>query len=250
MAFNKKIAPGRIVWAFGRPYQFHTVKIYNGNTLFELSDPCYATGTKGKKYQKTKIMLHATGANSPGSATSEFMINTSHFAAHLIVERPPKATTGNPVRATRDAAKLRTDAILDDGDNFVDVVQSGELYDWLAHGSNWNRSMIGIEHTNAEDTWKNVVDDTLTAAATLQARRPRDLNRFYTLKSTDGPPAFTRTQYQAYEDAQYNSMILMLRWICIEQRIPRNFFGDNWKDKARRRVPWKQVVNDKGETVD
>src|SRR4051812_36415790 len=109
MAFNKKIAPGRIVWAFGKPYQFHTVKVYNGAALLALTDPCYASdsngNTKGKKFQKTKIMLHATGGNSPGSATSDFMINNSHFAAHLIVERPPKATVTNPVRAVRDAAK-------------------------------------------------------------------------------------------------------------------------------------------------
>src|SRR5207249_1552105 len=132
---------------------------------------------------------------------------------------------------------------------FVDVVQSGELYEWLAHGSNWNRSMIGIEHTNVENTWEYAVDATLDAVADLAKRRPRDLNRFYKLKPTDGPPAFTRTEYQGYEDAQYNTMILMLRSICIEQRIPRNFFGDTWKDKARRRVPWKLVKDAAGNTV-
>ncbi|HEV8605855.1 MAG TPA: M23 family metallopeptidase [Tepidisphaeraceae bacterium] len=250
MAWTKKIAPGRIVWAFGKPYQFHPVKLYDGAAVVLLNDANYAGGTKGKKYQKTKIMLHATGGNSPGSGTADYMINISHYAAHLIVERTSKGTVGTPARAARTDPKLRADAVLDDGTDFVDVVQSGELYDWLAHGSNWNRSMIGIEHTNVENTWENAKDETLDAAAVAKNRRPRDLNRFYRLKATDGPPAFTRTEYQAYEDAQYNSMILMLRSICIEQRIPRQFFGDNWKDKARRRVPWKRVVKDGVPQVD
>src|SRR5687767_8060001 len=136
MAWTKKIGPGRIVWAFGRAYQFHPVKLYNGTVPVVLSDPCYASGSKGKKYQKTKIMLHATGGNNPGAATADYMINTSHYAAHGIVERTPKGTVGSPARAARSDPKLRTDAVLDDGDNFVDVVQSGEWYDWLAHGSN------------------------------------------------------------------------------------------------------------------
>src|SRR5690349_14436248 len=120
MGWTKKIAPGKLVWAFGKPYQFHSVRLYNGAAQVLLTDPCYASGTKGKKFQKTKIMLHATGGNSPGAGTADYMINTSHYAAHAIVERSPKGTVSSPARAARSDPKLRTDAVLDDGDNFTD----------------------------------------------------------------------------------------------------------------------------------
>src|SRR5262249_25582099 len=106
------------------------------------------------------------------------------------------------------------------------------------HGSYGNENTVGIEHANVENGWTAAIDTTPGGGNT---RVPDDHNRYFHLGRAFASAVHWGTRsldYQAYQDEQDNSMTLMLRAICIEQRIPRQFFGETWVEKVRRYVTW------------
>ena len=233
---TKQILPAdtRLVWAFGRPYQFCWVSSSNqriGPEDFE------GTPAHPARFQKTQIMLHATGGNI--RAENEFAgwrkgtdsagrLNES--AAHAVVERTPAGTRGNPVnhRAARPAVPP---GVLSDGtDRFVDAVRviisdppAPQDFDLrVFHGSSANTNAIGIEHENAaHKVWSE--DAALEPTRDPATKLPRDLNRW--IQGIGVGDRTNSSEFQAYEDEQYNTMILMYRSLCIEFRIPRAFLG-------------------------
>jgi hypothetical protein len=250
MSWKKHVDPAdaRLIWAFGKPYQFHWVTVWETatNRPVPLDPTNYGGGSAaGQRFQKSQIVLHGTESNNESRGTLDHFHNGPlqpgnwRAAAHIVVERtrshtvPWSAADGVPPRASRAGiARLHPDAVLDDGDDYVDVVRLADLNEYVIHGSSVNKNAIGIEHVNAQDNFHLAKDETKDPAT----QRPRDLNRWIRIGQAGSAEA--RGDMQAFEEEQYNSVILMLRAICIEQRIPRQFFGDTWEEKSSHYSKW------------
>lgn len=263
MSWKKQIDPGdaRLVWAFGKPYQFHWVTILETTTnrAVPLDSTNHFGGASavGKKFQKSQVVLHGTESNNEARSSLDHFIHGDlqpggwRAAAHIVVERtrphivPWVASEGVPPRASRATiAKLHPDAVFDDTDDFIDVVRLADLNASVIHGSSVNRNAIGIEHSNAQAKFTLAKDETKDPTT----HRPRDLNRWIHIESAGSPEA--KGDMQAFEDEQYNSVILMLRAICIEQRIPRQFFGDTWEEKSSHFTKWDRGTLSDAEKAD
>ena len=244
-------ADARIVWAFGKPYQFHWVRIEdsaNPGVQIQMVSQDFVGGDTAKRYQKSQIMLHSTGSNNMGLASlSKFRTDGKAGGAHIVLERTAAHTRGwpgiVPIRASRAAiALIRPDAVSDGTEEFIDVVLLADLNAAMNHGSYRNSRTIGIEHHNVIATgWGAAKDETLTGHGA--AKRPADKNRFFEMSSanTNSVGWGGTLQFQAFEEEQYNSQILMLRQLCLEHRIPRKFFGTSWVNRLRVYLRWHQV---------
>src|SRR5437016_6154118 len=120
-------ADARIIWAFGKPYQFHWITIVDTATGRQVPLGPEDFAGAGNQ-QKTQIMLHATSSNHGGRAVLDFgrkeldpsKGNHKFAGTHFPVERPP-APSGQcyfgggapPIRVSRTGiARLRPDAVM------------------------------------------------------------------------------------------------------------------------------------------
>jgi N-acetyl-anhydromuramyl-L-alanine amidase AmpD len=197
--------------------------------------------------QKSQIVLHCTAGNGSAEDVLNWWNNPASGAAsaHFIVERthtPQVARPGGGPAADASDAGL------------VDVVRCLDEDVRSFHAENVNSSSIGIEIVNVGWGWytsSNADEPSLagrhplagpgacpsptnigTAAAprwVCNHARPTDTNRYIRL----APAIGGYTDWQAFEDEQYTALALLLRYLCIGHRIPRNFIGTNRTDIFR-----------------
>lgn len=217
------------LWAFGQSWDFHIV-----TTDHALGAGEFGTDT----HQKVQIVLHGTA----GNGTAEDVVdnwNTDGRAAsaHFVVER---SYVTQAVRA--GGISEQSDAGL------VDVVRVVAEDQRSFHGGVINPQSIGIEIVNCAWSWfaargpnphhpnQPVAEPSLAGRHALAAcpapintgagfacnhARPQDPNHLVRLGAAIGG----HTDYQSVEDQQYDALILLLRHLCIQHRIPRQFLG-------------------------
>ena len=223
------------LWLFGKTYDFYVV-----TSDIALTPVDYAgNAANPTRRPKSQIVLHCTAGNNAAEGTINWWNNPISGAAgaHYIVERTTPAA-----QAARPAAGAAPDEENDSG--LVDAVRVTEEDMVVYHGGPANRNSIGIEHANVGWGWfaarvatEPSLDGRHSPVSTCPSpinigtaaiprwrcnhARPLDENRYIHLGTALGG----YTDYQAYEEEQYKTMILLLRHLCITHRIPRQFLG-------------------------
>jgi len=155
------------------------------------------------------------GHTGSGGSTALIKGGKSYASAHYIVELKENRL---------NSAQPHTDVI--------EVVASDSV---TFHGEAVNANSIGIEHANVGNDWSAAQHDAFTG--TGAAKRPTDRNRWLHLPNPGFPNCNLdniNTDFQAYQEEQYLSMILLLRHLCIKHRIARRFLGDTTAGKMQR----------------
>jgi N-acetyl-anhydromuramyl-L-alanine amidase AmpD len=231
------------LWAFGQSYDFYVV-----TTTIALSQANYSTRT----HQKNQIVLHCTAGHGSAEGTIGGWNGTgtqppSQSSANFIVERTLTPQAARPAGGTAEQPDT----------GIVDAVRVIDEDQTAYHAGNphntpneaLNPTSIGIEITNlGEEMWHlNNQDEpsgiagrhalaqcphpTNTGGGVLKCNHGRapDLNRWIKL-----PQDIERgIDCQAFDDEQYMTLILLLRHLCINHHIPRQFFGRS-KDEVFR----------------
>ncbi len=244
------------IYAFGKAFDFYLVtsngsqgnlvegrmlnepRLQNGVATNTAED---YTGTLGNPTTSAKyqVVLHCTAANHSAEQTVGWWNSPASppASAQLVVERTAVA------QAARPAPTAGADLV--DTDTADAVLIMGE--DTIAyHAGLINAQSIGIEIANVG--WGFYLTNTthepslapacnpqsscperINIAGSGQApvwrcncRRPADENRFIHLQQ----PLAGYHDYQAFEDAQYRTLILLLRHLAIAHAVPKRFFGD------------------------
>jgi N-acetyl-anhydromuramyl-L-alanine amidase AmpD len=221
------------IWVFSQTYDFHivTTDISHAATGLPLTAEDYrhppGDNTPSRR-QKHQIVLHCTGANNPGENSIRWWNRpaSGRASAHYVVERTTSPQTGRPPLPGGTPPADNQDT------NLVDVVRVMEDETITFHGGRVNSCSIGIEHANAATGWRNVnAGGRINEPSMVGGHaRPRDLNRYIRLRRTH-----INGDFQAYEEKQYMAMILLLRHLCMEHRIPRLFLGLTTEEVFR---PW------------
>jgi hypothetical protein len=202
---------------FGKRYDFH---LSASNTALDPRQYRHANGVPVTK-QKNQIVLHYTAGN--GSATGTIGAWNGNAAMH-----PPRFSSANFIV---EVAEDRRDT----SQPYADVVEVVPSDNVPFHAQEMNDNAIGIENANVGWDFVSGAHDAYTGQG-LQ-RRPTDLNRWLHLPLS----ALRATQsnlvsqdFQAYQEEQYLTLLLLLRYLCIKHRIPRRFLGDTTREKMRR----------------
>src|SRR5215467_6746844 len=99
MTWTKTVnaADARLVWAFGKPYQFHWVTIVDDHTNAQITLDAtnyFGGAVAGQRFQKSQIVLHGTDGNNEARSTLEGFRSGPlqqpgnwRAAAHIVVER-------------------------------------------------------------------------------------------------------------------------------------------------------------------
>ncbi|MEM1127523.1 MAG: N-acetylmuramoyl-L-alanine amidase [Bacteroidota bacterium] len=220
MAKTAAAANRHTIWAFGRSYEFFVVTTDVALDADEFG---------AQERQKRQIVLHCTVGNRGAEDVITDWNNTAvRSSAHFIVERNCIGQAARPGAAGGDRQ---------DNDGFVDAVRLVEENQRSFHGGVTNYFSIGIEICNVAYVWSaNLAQvDGSDNEPSIQGNPPRplDLNRWIHLSDADlnltGLPAakggFDAHDYQAFEEEQYRTLLLLLRYLCIGHRIPRRFLG-------------------------
>ena len=141
--------------------------------------------------------------------------------------------------------ELAQNRLTPDDQPYSDVVEVVDSDYVCWHAGVVNEHSIGIEHSNVGWNWAAARHDAFTG--TGAAKRPSDANRFFRLQNHDDPDephpvaasaqtnlSTRTTDFQAYQEEQYDAMIRLLRYLCITHRIPRQFLGDTTLEKMSR----------------
>ena len=221
------------IYLFGKLYNF---------TIYDCGVALVAANFDGTHRQKNQIVLHTTDGSNTGDGTvrvwntqaSQPPPNRKLASANFIVQ----------LEEDSQAGQLYT--------NVIQVVDSSQTA-WHAHAVNYDS--IGIEHTNIGNEWRYARHQE-TFVAPLHPGdsnprggetrlRPQDYNRWYHVKRAGAHVAGDTyatnvsnldfgTDVMAFDEKQYLSMLLLLRYLCIKHRIPRRFLGDTLPEKMQR----------------
>jgi hypothetical protein len=233
-----------LLWVFGESYDFYPV------TAVALSQANYSTST----HQKNQIVLHCTAGHGSAEGTIQDWNGTasqpptpSLSSANFIVERTLTPQAARPAGGTADHPDT----------GIVDVVRVIDENQTAYHAGNPNNTpneglnptSIGIEITNlGEEMWHLNNQDEPSG---IEGRHPLaqcphptdigkgvfrcnhgrapDLNRWIKLP----PDIESGIDCQAFDDEQYMALILLLRHLCINHHIPRQFFGRSKEEVFR-----------------
>lgn len=236
------------LWIFGQSCDFYPV-----TTTTVLVPAAFGTSIN----QKNQIILHGTAGHGSAEDAIHDPFNIKHTSAHFVVERKKTAQVARPPAAGADSQDT----------GLVDAVRLRSDPNWekqvANHAKGWNSTTIGIEIVTAsESMWSYnfAHDDEPTFSgehhllgpnhcpAPIQIDpgpppkfacphgRPQDLNHFIHLNPppTDLPSAnLFAADHHWIQDEQYTVLVLLLRYLCIQHRIPRQFFGRG-KDEVFR----------------
>lgn len=225
------------IWAFGKEYCFQIPTL----------DFALKPGNKAVKttdYQKRNIFLHCTGGNRSAEQTTRNWFNSKSnstpVASQFILEQAHEGQVArNPFKDT-----------ISDSPNYADAVRLCAETKSVNHAETFNPTGIGIEINNIATNWYKVHPHISTQEPTFQAvhegkkcpnkkkydkqkccphGRPQDENRYYKMETPapkgKGPETGYPGEFQAFDEEQYNTLTLLLRYLCINHRIPRRFFG-------------------------
>lgn len=246
----KNANPADVVrlWLYGKSYDFHPIRSDDAEIAL-IEEDYRGTAANPARKQKSQIVLHCTAGNNPAENTINNAWDTDgrQASAHYIIERSYVAQAARPI-------PLGGAADANDFGDFTDALRCCHEDMISYHGGPSKETSIGIEHANVGWGWFAVASRpaaepsfaghhsplsscpspiNVGTAANPRWRcnhgRPQDQNRFIRLPFNHGG----HTDYQAYEDEQYATMILLLRHLCIAHRIPRQFLGRSREEVFR-----------------
>ncbi len=234
------------IWVFGKCYDFYLVStdIVDPvtNQVLTQEDYRHSSGMIPDRRQKSQIVLHCTGGNNSAENTVRWTWHpqpgenpVKNASAHFILERTSAGQAPRPALPNGVAAADETDTGL------VDIVQIMDEETITYHAESVNACSIGIEIVNAADNWR-VVNQVNEPSKSRGAHLPQDLNRYIHVGAEDGANT-PRGDFQALEEKQYVSLILLLRKLCIKHRIPRFFLGLT-TDEVYKPFLWRHTDNE------
>jgi hypothetical protein len=212
------------VYAWGKLYTLE-IDTYLWEKKILLSQ-CY----KQKIIQPLSIALHCTAGNAIAdiSVTRWNQKPADDVAsAHFILERqfaPEKENdayyqgmvNNELVTKERVTSRMNSPALVQQ------VIEDNRT---AFHATKINDYAIGIEITNVGNEWENA-NTTFEATYDPSQQRPDDENSLIDLE-TAGRAKFPvpKEVCQAVQDEQYRQLILLLRHLCTQYDIPRQFLG-------------------------
>lgn len=194
------------VWAYGKQKELR---------LYQASNTLNANSYYRIAREKFQIVLHCTAANNPAStAINTWSCRWTH----------PQAGK-NPSRASAHFVVEREDQREDDSQTYTDVVQVVDRLDWQTVHSSLYQNSIGIEIVNKCHLRR--IDGSGYCSYEEVNQLPaadNHPNGYYQM----APPRIGNCAewlYQAYQQGQYEALILLLRYLCTQFPIPRVFLG-------------------------
>lgn len=205
-----------IIYAFGKAYDFHRI---TSDTA--LDNDCWVSSVA--EDEKTQIFLHCTASNNTAEGTvtswnnaaikkrklkSEGKTteakNVAIGSANYVIERK------DVTRVTRGPLKAGTHKNDSEYVDCLEVLESEKIA-YATFG--YNTGSVGIEIENKAHGMKD--------------SEKLDANHYIKVPSRYG---MDNHAYQAFEDEQYGTLILLLRYLCMKHGIPRKFLGQNGKE--------------------
>ncbi len=272
----KKTTEKFTVWAFGQKKQLDidTTLETNATLNAALSFPQPKSGVHA-------IVLHCTAGNSPAENTVNNTWNPKYqrrveqkkkrdewkkalaewkkkHDEWLKKKKPKSEEPKKPVEPKKPEALASANYVLERcpatvssaDDPFPILHRLVPDSRYTAHTDS-NAGTIGIEIVNAANEWKLAskrVEPTLPG----KALPPLDENAFIAPTKANAKavaPAFIGSKWQAFQDLQYEQLILFLRHLCVTHGIPRQFVGKTVKEmftKAADKKLAKAVHNFQG----
>lgn len=220
------------VWAYGQEQNFVLDENEAG-----LHQQCYlSAGNPGNIFDKFQIVLHCTAANNPATR----VISGWNAAARQ------RAAHGSPHgrRASAHFVVDRDEHHPDSSRPYAHVTLVPDVTDKLrcaTRHSTLTRNSIGIEIVNfGHFTYVNNQGRTVAVRYNAEENLPSEVRSNPNAYFRMFPPAKGNCMpvcYQAYQDKQYKTLILLLRYLCKELGIRPVFSGYNADTNLERNWP-------------